>query len=233
MDQIVAIDQKSAIGKDGELLFSIPGDLERFKEMTTGAAIVYGRKTMDTFPEGKPLPNRKNYVLTHEPETLPEGCVGVHSLDELFQALQGEKSVFVVGGESVYQELLPYCNHAYVTKVDVDGQGNSWFPALDGQEDWELTEESEPKTWNGMNYQFCTYVNRNVRVYGAEVRKKNWLFLLALRTLIALVLMAVVSAVMPKGHMGGFVLLMVLILALWAGRNVQSLVEYVKETKQS
>lgn len=232
MDQIVAIDQKSAIGKDGELLFSIPGDLERFKEMTTGAAIVYGRRTMDTFPEGKPLPDRKNYVLTHEPETLPEGCVGVASLDELFQALQGEKSVFVVGGESVYQELLPYCKHAYVTKVDVDGQGNSWFPALDGQEDWELTEESEPKSWNGMNYQFCTYANRNVRVYGAEVRQRKWILLFALRTLAALALMTVISAVMPQGHMDGFILLMVLVIAVWFGFNVRSMVEYVRETRK-
>ena len=232
MDQIVAVDQKSAIGKDGELLFSIPGDLERFKEMTTGAAIVYGRKTMETFPEGKPLPDRKNYVLTHEPETLPEGCVGVASLDELFQALKGEKSVFVVGGESVYGELLPYCNHAYVTKVDVDGKGNSWFPALDGEENWELTEESELKNWNGMNYQFCTYVNHDVRVYGAEARKKNWLLLFALRTLAALVLMALVSAVMPRGHMEGFVLLMAVILVAWFVSNIQSLMRYIKEGKK-
>ena len=151
MQLIVAVDHSWAIGREGRLLYQIPEDLHRFKELTWGKAIVFGRRTMDTFPGGSPLPGRRNYVLTHHPETLPPNAIGVDSLEQL------DADIIVVGGALVYEALLPRCTVAYVTKIDDDGEGDAFFPNLDAHPDWQLTEQSEPKVWNGLTYRFCKY----------------------------------------------------------------------------
>ena len=153
MRLIVAVDKNWAIGREGALLFRIPEDLHHFKALTWGQTIVYGRKTMATFPGGKPLPGRRNLVLTHHPETLPPGAEGLVTLSGLEEA-------FVVGGASVYVQLLPQCTEAYVTKVDADGGGDAFFPNLDASPEWRLAETSEPKQYQGLTYRFCRYVRR-------------------------------------------------------------------------
>lgn len=154
MELIVAVDRNWAIGKNGQLLVSIPDDMRHFREMTLGRAIVYGRDTMKTFPDEKPLPGRINYVLTHHPETLPEGCIPVASAEEIPQ----DETVFVVGGASVYQQLLPECMVAYVTFVDMDGGGDAFFPDLNASDDWVLIAKSDTMSYEGLTYRFCTYV---------------------------------------------------------------------------
>lgn len=160
MELIAAVDRDWAIGREGKLLFSIPEDLAHFKALTLGNAIVYGRKTLSTFPGGKPLAGRKNYVLTHRPETLPPGCIGVTSVPALLEAAKGESRLFVAGGASVYCALLPCCTSASVTRVDTHAGGDCFCPNLDRREDWTLRFASESRIWNGLRFQFCEYVRR-------------------------------------------------------------------------
>lgn len=151
MRLIVAVDRNWCIGRAGELLYHIPEDLHHFKALTWGQTILYGRKTMATFPGGKPLPGRRNLVLTHHPETLPSGA-------EAVETFTGLEEAFVVGGASVYAQLLPRCTEAFVTKVDADGGGDAFFPNLDASPEWRPAEASEPRQYDGLTYRFCRYV---------------------------------------------------------------------------
>lgn len=157
MELIVAVDRRWAIGKGEALLFSIPEDLARFRERTLGRAIVYGRTTMATFPEGRPLAGRNNYVLTHDPERIPEPARGFASLPALLEAAGGEERLYVVGGECVYRQLLPLCRTAWVTQVDADGGGDRFFPDLDAAPGWRRAEASEWRRWQGLPFRFCRY----------------------------------------------------------------------------
>lgn len=160
MRAIFCVDEKWGIGKDNGLLFSLPKDMKFFRETTRGKVVVMGRKTLESFPGGQPLKGRVNIVLSsHEPK---EGTVGAKSLNELFQLLKGypEDEVFVLGGESVYRALLPYCSEVYVTKVAADGKADTFVPDLDEDEAFALAAEGEPVEDNGFCIRFCTYKNR-------------------------------------------------------------------------
>ena len=160
MRAIFCADEKWGIGKDNGLLFSLPKDMKFFRETTKGKVVVMGRKTLESFPGGQPLKGRVNIVLSsHEPK---EGTVGAKSLDELFRLLKNypEDEVFVIGGESVYNALLPYCSEVYVTKVAADGKADTFVPNLDEEEAFVLAEEGEPVEDNGYTLRFCTYKNR-------------------------------------------------------------------------
>ncbi len=157
MELIAAVDRRWAIGKGERLLFSIPEDLSRFKALTLGRAIVYGRKTLLTFPGQQPLPGRRNYVLTHAPETVPAPAQGYASVPALLAAAEGEERLFVAGGERVYRQLLPRCTLAWVTQVDADGAGDKFLPDLDAAPEWRLEEASDWKRWQGLGYRFCRY----------------------------------------------------------------------------
>lgn len=157
MELIVAVDRDWAIGRGDRLLFSIPEDLARFKALTLGKAIVYGRRTMATFPGGKPLPGRANYVLTHHPEQIPAPARGFDSVESLLEAARQEVKLFVVGGQQVYEQLLPLCRGAWVTRIDARGGGDKIFPNLDRLPGWHLAESSAWKDWNGLHFQFCRY----------------------------------------------------------------------------
>ena len=176
---IVAVDKAWAIGKKGRLLIKNKYDLERFKSLTIGKVIVYGRKTLETFPDGKPLPDRTNIILTRDPNYVVEGAIVVHSLEELdvvlnqLQAEQGKEKklqVFVCGGASVYEQLLPRCEIAYVTHFDAKIEGaDAFFPRLDKMPNWRMiTGKNEPlkvsykdKDEDGapMTMEFATWVN--------------------------------------------------------------------------
>ena len=160
MRAIFCADEKWGIGKGNGLLFSLPKDMKFFRETTKGKVVVMGRKTLESFPGGQPLKGRVNIVLSsHEPK---EGTVGAKSLNELFQLLKGypEDEVFVIGGESVYRALLPYCSEVFVTKVAADGKADTFVPDLDEDEAFELATEGEPVEDNGFFIRFCTYKNR-------------------------------------------------------------------------
>ena len=160
MDLIAATDKNWAIGKDNKLLVSIPQDMKFFRETTTGKIVVMGRKTLESFPGGQPLKGRVNIVLSSK--EAKEGTVGAKSLDALLQLLKGypEDEVFVIGGESVYRALLPYCSEVYVTKVAADGKADTFVPNLDEEEAFVLAEEGEPVEDNGYTLRFCTYKNK-------------------------------------------------------------------------
>lgn len=145
MNLIVAVDENWAIGKDNKLLVSIPSDMKFFRETTTGKVVVMGRKTLESFPNGLPLKNRTNIVLTRNRDYQVKDAIVVHSVPELLVKLDkySSEDVYVIGGDSVYQELLPYCDVAHVTKINHVYAADSWFPNLDETGEWEITGESE------------------------------------------------------------------------------------------
>ena len=164
MNLIVAVDQNWGIGRDNDLLYHLPEDLKIFKERTTGKAIVCGRKTLESFPNAKPLPNRVNIVLTKSELPAAENLVVVHDLSELERELKKypEEDVFLCGGESVYRQLYQKCKKAFVTKIFCGKiVPTVFFPDLDQDPDFVLTEEGDVLTsQNGLQYQFNLYENR-------------------------------------------------------------------------
>jgi len=159
MNLIVAVDKNWAIGCGNKLLVSIPADMKFFRETTTGKAVVMGRKTLESFPNGQPLKNRENIVLTSDRSYQVSGAVVVHSVESMLEELDKYDSddIYVIGGESVYRQLLPYCSTAYVTKIDHAYAADTYFPNLDEQEEWKLTGVSEEQTYFDLEYVFLRY----------------------------------------------------------------------------
>lgn len=161
---IVAVDKNWGIGKDGGLLCHIPGDLAYFKEKTKGAAVVMGRKTLESLPGGKPLPGRRNIVLTRNKDYEKEGVETVSGTDELVELLaDGADDAFVIGGAEVYAMLLPFTDEVLVTKMESAFDANKFFPDLDQMEEFELASESRPVTENGITYRFTVYRRRDAQ----------------------------------------------------------------------
>lgn len=159
MNVIAAIDNNWAIGYQGSLLVRIPSDQKMFREMTEGKVIVMGRKTLETFPQKQPLKNRINIVLSRNEEYTVKGALVVHSIKELMEELKkyDDADIFVVGGSSVYEQLLPYCDTAHITKIDYAYQADAYFPNLDAMSDWELTADSDEQTYFDLEYYFLKY----------------------------------------------------------------------------
>ena len=159
MNIIVAVDKNWGIGNRGELLVSIPKDQKMFRQETTGKVVVLGRKTLDTFPQKQPLPNRTNIILTHDTNYQVKGATVVHSVEELLAELKKYPSedVYIIGGESIYQQMLPYCDTAHVTQIDHEYQVDAFFPNLDEDPAWEMTAEGEEETYFDLEYRFVRY----------------------------------------------------------------------------
>ena len=158
MKIIVAADKNWAIGSDGKLLCHIPGDLKYFKEKTMGKIVVMGRKTLESLPGGRPLPNRINIVLTKDKDFEKEGCVIAGSIEEVLRILSDmEGEAMVMGGGPIYRQLLPYCDGCYVTKIDAAFEADTYFPNLDADGDFRLIWESRPHEENGVTYRFTEY----------------------------------------------------------------------------
>lgn len=156
---IAAVDKNWAIGKNNKMMWSIPGDMRFFQEKTTGHVVVMGRKTLESFPGGLPLKNRTNIVLTKNRAYRAPGAAAVHTIEELHKKLEayaGEE-VFVIGGGSVYRQLLPDCDTAYITKIDHVYEADTYFPNLDEMPEWEITEVSEEQTSFDLEYIFTKY----------------------------------------------------------------------------
>ncbi len=156
MNLIVAVDRSWAIGRDGDQLCYISADLKRFQALTTGHTVILGRKTLATFPGGRPLKNRRNLILSRTPGFAPEGAQVFSGLEELLA--EAEEDSFVIGGASVYRALLPRCDTAYVTKIDAAFPGaDAFFPDLDADPHWAAAEEGEPLEQEGLAFRYVTY----------------------------------------------------------------------------
>lgn len=167
MKAILHADKQWGIGKNNDLMFSIPLDMKFFRETTLNKIVVMGNNTLKSFPNGKPLKNRINIVLSRS-ENTRDDCIFVKSLDQLFEVLGDYNSddIYIIGGSSIYKMLLPYCSEVLVTKVDAVGGADTFFENLDENNEFELFYESEPVVTNGYTIQFTTYKNTNTLSYG-------------------------------------------------------------------
>ena len=159
MNLIVAADKNWGIGKDNKLLVSIPSDMKFFRQTTTGKVVVMGRKTLESFPNGQPLKNRVNIVLTSDKNYKVKDAIVVHDLDELHKELEqyNSEDVYVIGGESIYRQLLDECDVAHITKIDYAYDADAYFPNLDEKEEWQITEDSDEQTYFDLEYTFVRY----------------------------------------------------------------------------
>lgn len=157
MQAIVCVSENWGIGLDGHLLFRLSADMKRFRALTVGKTIILGSRTLKTFPDGKPLPERRNIVLTRS-EAGIEGAELAHTVDDVL-ALAGNDAV-VVGGASVYTLLLPYCDRVRATKVFAAPEADSYFPNLDNHPDWRVESESEVMEEGGLRFQYVDYVKK-------------------------------------------------------------------------
>lgn len=164
MKLIAAVDKNWAIGKEGKLLVSIPEDMKLFRGETGGKVVVMGRKTLESFPNGRPLKNRVNIVLTTDENYKVEDVILCHSIEKVREELKKYPSdnVYVIGGGRIYEQLLPYCDTALITKIDFAYDADTYFPNLDRLEGWRETASSEEKTYYDLEYYFKTYENSNV-----------------------------------------------------------------------
>ncbi len=159
MNAIVAVDKNWGIGANNKLLVSIPADMKFFRQETTGKVVVMGRKTLETFPNKRPLPNRTNIVITRDKNYQAAGAIIVHSIEQLMEELKKyeEQQIYVIGGGKVYEELLPYCNMVHVTKIDYAYEADTYFPNLDEKPEWQVTQSSGEQTYFDLEYEFLKY----------------------------------------------------------------------------
>lgn len=159
MNVIAAVDKNWGIGNKNELLVSIPADMKFFRETTTGKVVVMGRKTLESFPNGLPLKNRVNIVLTRDTAYKAPGAILVHDMEELLEELKKYPSedIYVIGGEKIYAQLLDQCDVAHITKIDFVFEADAYFPNLDEKPEWEITADSEEQTYFDLEYYFYRY----------------------------------------------------------------------------
>lgn len=156
MNLIAAVDQNWAIGKGGALLCRIPADLRHFQELTTGRSVILGRKTLETFPGGRPLESRRNLILSRNPAFAPDGAEVFRDVDSLLAAAPDD--TFVIGGASVYEALLSRCDTAYITKLEAVWPGvDAFFPNLDIDPAWEVVEAGKMNEYEGIKFRYMKY----------------------------------------------------------------------------
>lgn len=163
MQAIVNVSENWGIGFGGQLLFRISADLRRFRQLTEGKTVILGRKTLRTFPGGRPLPNRQNLILSHQAAFQVEGAQVFSGMEALLQAVAGlpKDQLAVIGGASVYRALLPYCTGAQVTRTLASPPADCFFPNLDELPGWHCCAVSPVQEENGLRFQYLTYENRN------------------------------------------------------------------------
>lgn len=166
MDLIAAVDNKWAIGYKGKLLFRIPDDMKRFKAKTIDKVVVMGRGTFASLPGSKPLAHRTNIVLSSSMSGDNEDVLVCSSLPELLKVIAGFKTsdIFVIGGESIYTQLLAYCSYAFITQVIIDCPADKYLHNLNEAQNWVLLDRSEPQKYNELQFCYLTYKNMNPRV---------------------------------------------------------------------
>ena len=159
MELIVAVYDDWGIGKDGTQPIALSTDRKFFRETTRGAMVIVGRRTIDDFPGKKPLPGRINVALTRSDAEIP-GFTVVHSPEEAMELAKTGGRAFVIGGGTIYRQMLPYCDQAYVTKVHMAPESDTFFTNLDADEAWELAEVLQSGEENGISYEMCLYTRK-------------------------------------------------------------------------
>lgn len=159
MNIIAAVDNNWAIGYQNELLVRIPNDHKHFRIETQGKVVVLGRKTLETFPQGQPLEKRTNIILSRDESYQVKNAAVVHSIPQLLEMLSGYASedIYIIGGESIYRQMLPYCDVAHITKIDHSYAADRYFPNLDELPEWRITQDSEEQTYFDLEYRFLKY----------------------------------------------------------------------------
>lgn len=161
MNIILAADRKWAIGKDNDLLIHLPGDLKYFKKMTTGKTVIMGRKTLESLPGGKPLPNRRNIILTRSKDFEVPGAEVFHSIEDVLQLIKSgnleSDETFIIGGAEIYKQMMPHCDKFYITKIDAELPADRYFVDLDQVEDLEITWRAPAEEYQGTKYQYVLY----------------------------------------------------------------------------
>jgi dihydrofolate reductase len=163
---VAAVARGGVIGREGTIPWRLPEDLERFKELTTGHAVVMGRRTWDSIPERfRPLPGRRNVVVTRNPEWSARGAERAGSLEDALHLLEGESRAYVIGGAEIYAAALPLADELELTEIDLDVEGDTHFPPVDPAEFREAARESHASA-DGTSFSFVRYV----RWTGADAR---------------------------------------------------------------
>lgn len=156
MELIVAVYDDWGIGKDGTQPVALSADRKFFRETTKGATVIVGRKTLADFPGGRPLPNRVNVVLTRQNAEIPDVVI-CHSPEEASQFCKNAERAMVIGGGSIYRQMLPMCDKAYITKVHASPESDTFFPNLDQDPDWKMTEVLQSGEEDGIAFEMCLY----------------------------------------------------------------------------
>ena len=166
MNAILSADRNWGIGYQNKLLISIPSDMKFFRQKTSGHVVVMGRKTLESFPGGLPLKNRVNIVLTRDESYQAPGAVLVHSREALLEEVKqyDTQDVYVIGGESVYRQLLPYCDVVHATRIDMEYQADAHFPNLEKDPEWIVTADSDEQTYFDIPYTFVKYERSRLTV---------------------------------------------------------------------
>ncbi len=149
---IAALGKNRVIGNENKLIWNIPSDMKRFREITSGKSIIMGRKTFESI--GKPLPRRKNTIITRDKNYKAEGCIVAHSLNEALEAA-GDGEIMVIGGAQIYAEFLPKAHRMYLTIIDKEFEGDAYFPEYSKDEWNEISREDHEE--NGLNYSFIDF----------------------------------------------------------------------------
>lgn len=165
MNLIVAVDKNWGIGYQNNLLVRIPADQRFFRETTTGKYVIMGRKTLESFPGGQPLKNRTNIVITKDKNYQVKDAIVVNSIEEALKKVENvpKENIYVIGGTSIYEQMLPLCDTAHITKIDYAYQADAFFPNLDEREEWQIVEESEEQTYYDLEYTFLCYKKKGNR----------------------------------------------------------------------
>lgn len=159
MELIVAVYDDWGIGKDGTQPIALSTDRKFFREMTRGAMVIVGRRTIADFPGQKALPGRVNVALTRSDMEIP-GFTVCHSPAEAAEFAKTAEKAMVIGGGSIYRQMLPYCDRAIITKVHVTPESDTYFPNLDEDDAWELSEILRSGEENGIRYEMCVYTRK-------------------------------------------------------------------------
>lgn len=170
MNVIVAVDSNWGIGYAGTQAIVLAADRKHFRDLTDGGIVIVGRKTLEDFPGGNPLKNRTNIIITKNPDYQRDGAIVVHDLKELSDALKNydDENIFVVGGDSIFRMLLPYCKYAYLTIIQACPVSDRFFPNLDADPDWVIDNKGSEQAENGTKFSFVKYKNLNPKPLMAE-----------------------------------------------------------------
>jgi dihydrofolate reductase len=155
---IVAVSDDWGIGKDNELLWHISEDLKRFKRLTTGNTIIMGKKTWESLPR-RPLPGRKNVVLTDNPKEVIENSVTAYSIEDALGKCEKGEEIFIIGGGSIYRQFMTIADRLYITHVHKKAPADIYFPEID-QKIWKVTEEEQFLSDDGIPYTYSVYLRK-------------------------------------------------------------------------